>query len=282
MTAHRIHRVALLVTILTAATNALLAAFGVIAPGNALVLWLAVEIPLLVLVAALTLVRVRALRRSGATWTAALDALAGPAVAGLIRGELRAYRSLWLLARRRRDGTRDGATAIGYTRGTMGVPIAFLVACVVETVAIHLLVPWPWLRTTLLIVSVYGFVPLCGILAARVVHPHLLDGTRFTLRSGRQVVATVRCDDVGEVLVHRQFRITSPAVENGVLYLPGPDGTNVEVLLRDPAVVKLPHLLERRRVPGRVERLALHVDDPAVLRAALAATRSGSGFTAAG
>lgn len=282
MTAQRIHRVALLVTILTAATNALLAAFGVITPGTAVVLWLAVEIPLLVLVAVLTVVRVRALRRSGATWTDALDVLAGPAVAGLIRGELRAYRSLWLLARRRRDGTRDGATAIGYTRGTMGMPIAFLVACVVETVAIHLLVPWPWLRTILLIVSVYGFVPLLGILAARVVHPHLLDDTAFTLRSGHQVVATVQCDDIGEVLVHRQFRITSPAVEDGVLYLPGPDGTNVDVLLRDPAVVKLPRLLERRRVPGRVERLALHVDDPAVLRAALAATRSGSGFTAAG
>ena len=90
MTAQRIHRVALLVTILTAATNALLAAFGVITPGTAVVLWLAVEIPLLVLVAVLTVVRVRALRRSGATWTDALDVLAGPAVAGLIRGDLRA------------------------------------------------------------------------------------------------------------------------------------------------------------------------------------------------
>lgn len=56
-------------------------------------------------------------------------------------------RSAWLLVRGRRDGAVEGVLPVGYTRGTMGMPIAFVVVCVVETVAIHLLVPWPWLRT---------------------------------------------------------------------------------------------------------------------------------------
>lgn len=282
MTAQRIHRGALVVAILTALTNAVLAAVGILAPGTAFVLWLAVEIPLFALVVAVTVVRIRALRRSGASWNAVLDDLAGPAVAGLIRAELRAYRSLWLFARRRRDGLHDGVVAIGYTKGTMGMPIAFLIACVVETVAIHLLVPWPWLRTTLLVVSVYGFVPLLGMLAARVVHPHLLDDTRFTIRSGHQTVATVRPENILGARVHRRFGHTSPVAEDGVLYLPGPDGTNVDVLLRDPLEVRLPHLFERRRTTAEVARVALQVDDPGDLRAALAMTRSDTGISSAG
>jgi len=281
VTAQRIHRGALVVAILTALTNAVLAAVGILAPGTAFVLWLAVELPLFALVVTVTVVRIRALRRSGASWNAVLDELAGPA-AGLIRAELRAYRSLWLFARRRRDGLRDGMVAIGYTRGTMGMPIAFLIACVVETVAIHLLVPWPWLRTTLLVVSVYGFVPLLGILASRVVHPHLLDDARFVVRSGHQVVATLPVGTVEKALIHRRFQHTSPIVEDDVLYLPGSDGTNVDVLLREPIEVKLPYLLERRRTTTQVGRVALQVDDPEDLRAAFAALRSETGITSTG
>ncbi|MFZ2529250.1 MAG: hypothetical protein WAX14_16600 [Rhodococcus sp. (in: high G+C Gram-positive bacteria)] len=282
MTAQRIHRIAVLVTILTAATNALLAAVGVITPGAAVTLWLAVEVPLFVLVAALTARQVRSLRRSGTTWRAVLDTVAGRAVAGLIRGEVRAYRSLWLLVRRRRDGICDGVAGIGYARGAMGIPIAFLVACIVETAVIHLLVSWPWLRTTLLIVSVYTFVPLGGMLAARIVHPHLLDDTRFTLRSGHQVVAVIDRGNIVKVLLHRNFRNIDPIIDGIALYLPGPDGTNVDVLVRDPVEVTLPHLFERRRVTGSVERISLQVDDPEALRAALAATRSGTGANSVG
>ncbi|MCK8672940.1 hypothetical protein M1M07_17735 [Rhodococcus sp. HM1] len=81
MTAQRIHRGALVVAILTALTNAVLAAVGILAPGTAFVLWLAVELPLFALVVTVTVVRIRALRRSGASWNAVLDELAGPAAA---------------------------------------------------------------------------------------------------------------------------------------------------------------------------------------------------------
>lgn len=273
---------ALLLAILAAATNALLAAVGVITPGAAVTLWLAVEVPLFVLVVALTARQVRSLRHTGTTWRAVLDAVAGPVVAGLIRGEVRAYRSLWLLVRGRRDGVRDGVIEIGYARGTMGIPVAFLVACVVEVVAVHLLVPWPWLRTTLLIVSVYAFVPLGGMLAARIVHPHLLDDARFVLRSGHQVVAVIERGNIVTVRLHRNFRNTDPAIDGTALFLPGPDGTNVDVLVRDPAEVTLPHLVERRRVSGSVERISLQVDDPETLRAALTAVRNGTGATSTG
>ncbi|MCK8672939.1 hypothetical protein M1M07_17730 [Rhodococcus sp. HM1] len=141
---------------------------------------------------------------------------------------------------------------------------------------------WPWLRTTLLVVSVYGFVPLLGILASRVVHPHLLDDARFVVRSGHQVVATLPVGTVEKALIHRRFQHTSPIVEDDVLYLPGSDGTNVDVLLREPIEVKLPYLLERRRTTTQVGRVALQVDDPEDLRAAFAALRSETGITSTG
>jgi len=180
----------------------------------------------------------------------------------VLRSEMHGYRSLWLFARRRRDGVDGDVRPVGYTKGTMGMPVAFLVACVVETVAIHLLVPWPWLRNLLLVLSVYGVVSILGLLAGRIVHPHLLTPDRFTVRSGHQVLADIDRREVARCTRNRRFTHTAATVEGGALYLPGPDGTNIDVLLHVPIEVRLPGLGDFRGSSAVISRLSLQVDNP--------------------
>lgn len=195
----------------------------------------------------------------------------------LIRSEMCGYRSLWLFVRGKRDGVSVDVRPVGYTKGTMGMPIAFLVACVVEAVAIHLLVPWPWMRNLLLLVSVYGFVPVLGILAGRIVHPHLLTPDRLTVRSGHQVVADVDRSAVVRCIRHRRFAHTSVTVEDGALYLPGPDGTNIDVVLDVPIEVRLPGFVEHRRSSAVISRLSLQVDNPDETANSLCSNSKGTG-----
>lgn len=267
----RLHAVSLLVTVLTAVVDAGLAAAGVVSPATAFTLWLAVEVPLAAVLAAVTAVRIRAARRRGRTWAQVLDDVAGPVVGDLIRFELRGYRSVWLWARRRYDGAAPGVEPVGYTRGTLAVPLAFLVAAGIETVIVHLLVPWPIVRTVLLVLSLWGLVQIAGILTGRIVHPHLLTADRLVVRSGPQVIVVVERAAVRRCVVRRRWEHTAATVDGDALYLPGPDGTCVDVLLAGPVDVRPPRFLAHRRVTAPVSRLSLQVDDPAAVSAAFAA-----------
>ncbi|UYP19461.1 hypothetical protein OED52_02500 [Rhodococcus sp. Z13] len=268
-TVHLVHRAALVLTLALVGTNTVLAARGVIDVQQGVTLYLCVELPLGLLVLAIGVLRVRALRHSDASWSQVLDEIAGRTPAALLRMELRSYRALWWLARRRRVGEGPGVTAIGHTRGTLAVPIALLVASLVEMTAVHLLVPWEWLRWTLLIVSLYSLLPLAGLLADRIVHPHLVTADEFVLRSGHQVIARIDPRDVQRCIPRRRFDRTEAGVDDDTLFLPGPDGTVLDLVLAQPIEVLLPAFLEHRRRRAHVQRIALHVDDPAAARAAL-------------
>ncbi|APE09149.1 MULTISPECIES: hypothetical protein [Rhodococcus] len=263
------HRTALVFTVVVACTNAALAALGVLTPAAALKVWLAFELSLGILVLIVGALRVRVLRRSGTPWAGVLDELVGRVPATVIRAELRSYRALWFLIRRRRIGVGPDVTTIGYTRGTMSVPIAWLVASVIEIAVVHILVPWEWLRWTLLIVSVYSLLPLVGWLADRVVNPHLLTRDGLVLRSGHQVVAHIDVDNLQRCIPRHRFQPTETSVDGEVLFLPGPDGTNLDLVLAEPVEALLPAFFEHRRRPALVSRFAIHVDDPAAARRVL-------------
>ncbi|USI92386.1 hypothetical protein [Rhodococcus pyridinivorans] len=263
------HQTALVLTVVVACTNAALAALGVLTPAAALKVWLAFELSLGILVLIVGALRVRVLRRSGTPWAGVLDELVGRVPATVIRAELRSYRALWFLIRRRRIGVGPDVTTIGYTRGTMSVPIAWLVASVIEIAVVHILVPWEWLRWTLLIVSVYSLLPLVGWLADRVVNPHLLTRDGLVLRSGHQVVAHIDVDNLQRCIPRHRFQPTETSVDGEVLFLPGPDGTDLDLVLAEPVEALLPAFFEHRRRPALVSRFAIHVDDPAAARRVL-------------
>ena len=97
----------------------------------------------------------------------------------------------------------------------------------------------------------------------------LLTADEFVLRSGHQVIARIDPRDVQRCIPRRRFDRTEAGVDDDTLFLPGPDGTVLDLVLAQPIEVLLPAFLEHRRRRAHVQRIALHVDDPAAARAAL-------------
>lgn len=163
--ADRVGRSALVLTLATAATMTTLGAVGVVPPSTAVLLFVAVEVPLALVAAALNIWRYRTLRHAGHGRVAALEELAGATATRMFRAEVTTYRSLWLWSRHRTDGQGPGVQAVGHAHGSLGVPLAFGVLTVVEAIAIHLLIPWAWLRTVILVASIYSLILVLGVVA---------------------------------------------------------------------------------------------------------------------
>ncbi|MGW6378019.1 hypothetical protein ACWFRB_18375 [Rhodococcus sp. NPDC055112] len=158
------------------------------------------------------------------------------------------------------DDRHGQAAAFGYSKGTFVFPIAFMVAGLIEAVAIHLLVPWQWLRVTLLIATVVSLVAVVGWLAGRVVHPHLVTENELVLRSGAAVVVTVGLAEIGAARLIRRFDRTDEEVRDGRLYLPGPDGTVLDIDFRSGVPITF-----RRDEPTVITGVSLQVDDPSAM-----------------
>ncbi len=180
-----------------------------------------------------------------------------------MRHQLRALRAIGLFLLRRTDPT-DGEL-IGYGRGLTGTAIAFVVVTLVETVVLHLLVPVAWLRTALVVLGVVSLVAVLGLVLARTVYPHVVAGGRLQLRSGARDVVSLDLADVGRVVVRRRIGVVgiAPTVVDGALCLPSQDGTNLDLELVRPVVVP------DRKGHASVQRVSLHVDDPAAACALL-------------
>lgn len=206
--------------------------------------------------------RYRTLRRSGADRGAALSELAGPTVTRIVRAEVTLSRSLWLWARHRVDGQGLGVHPVGSARGALGVPLAFGVLTIVEAVTIHLLLPWAWLRTVILLASVYSLILLLGFVATRVTHPHLLTGSQLILRHGGHTVATLDRHAISRVSRIRRYEPTTATEADGHLHLPQPDGTNIDLHLTAAVTAHLPGLLARQRRRAAITAAHLHLDDP--------------------
>ncbi|MGC0365792.1 hypothetical protein ABH922_003776 [Rhodococcus sp. 27YEA15] len=174
--------------------------------------------------------------------------------------------SVWLWSRGQVDDRGGSAIGFGYCAGTFVIPVAFVVASLIEALAVHLLVPWEWLRWVLLVATTLSIVLLVGTLATRVVHPHLVTERELILRSGSTVVATVDRSDIESVRMARRFDRTQKVVADDRLFLPGPDGTVLDIDFRRAVSVRV-----GAGGPKAVVGVSLHVDDPRALLAELTA-----------
>lgn len=265
---------------LVVVADAALLATGVIGPAAALALFLAVEVPLGALVVAGHVRRYRAHRRTLPRRGAWAALAADDPYLRLIAAEARTLASLarWIA---RRPHVPADATAIGYARGTLGVPAALAVAALIELVAVHVLVPWPAVRIALDLLGLYGLVVILGMLAGRIVRPHLLTADALVLRSGPHVCARVPLDAVAAVRRDRRLSPTYPEFVEGPdatpeLALAGPDGTCLTLVLDRPVPATAPTYPWRRPTPRDVSEIRLHVDDPAVAARALAGAGQGA------
>lgn len=188
------------------------------------------------------------------------------ALAGAMAGhELRLMMSLWLWVARRRHGV-GGGTAFGYARGEAAMMYGLAFVCVVETVALSvLLADWPAVHAVVLFLDVYTVVFVVALHAASVVRPHVVgDGV---LRVRRAVHVDLRIPVERIASVRRELRMTHDAAE-GELDLAVGAQTTVTVELDRP--VTHVTLLGRRR---EIRVVRFHADDADGLVRALAGAR---------
>lgn len=173
---------------------------------------------------------------------------------------------LWIL---RRTDVPVGGRGFAPAPGALAMPIAFVVAALIELVVLHLLIPWEWLRWTLAALTVISLVPILGSVAAQKVYPHVLRGGDFLVRSGGRPIASIPVADIAAVVSRHRYSPTEATVTEGALILPTGDGTNVEIDLRRPVTVRLRGLLPSMTSAGEVTTVRLSLETPADVIAAL-------------
>lgn len=272
-TAHRIHAG---LTIIVVVTLLVLNLNDVLDAGTALRLFLAIEVPLLVVFIAITVVRFKHADRSTAAksqgFLARLEAeepLLGPAIM-----ELRAIKSLFLAMRKKRQ-IPQGAKPFGYTKGTLTFPLMLAAISVPELVIVHVLVPWQWLQIVLLILTVWGVVFVCGFFALRVVHPHFITAHEIHLRWGYQTVLISSLANVQSAERVRKHTHTYPHAERDRLVLAQSQAPNVVLRFATPVAADPPVSKKHLPVNFQASEVRLYVDDPELLLQTLAARNEG-------
>lgn len=175
---------------------------------------------------------------------------------------MRAYLSVWRWVRRRTDVPQDGLPLVAH-QGTLAIPGAFGVATLVELVVLHLVLPWPWLRLLLAVVSIWSLVALLGSIAIHRVHPHYVTDTHLVLRQSGSTVLSLCRNDIASVALILRFSETTPTIRDGRLFLPNANGTSVDITLRGQVDAQLPALIPKYRHAGSVSHVSLCLDHPA-------------------
>ena len=228
---------------------------------TALILLLAVEVPLLLLAVSLHVVTYRRARQHGASGAHAWDelVLANPPLR-LIQvelGRLLGFVRDGMIVLR---GRQYGSDAFAATAGTRALPVVLVGVVIVETTVAHLLLPWAWLRLVLLAAAAYTLLLVAAFWLAREAHPHRIatdpTGRRSVhLMFGRHLVADLDVDQVVEarrVSTHQHTWLvvddgaTGDADGDATAYLANQSGTNVRLTLSRPMHYCWP-LLQRLR-----------------------------------
>lgn len=175
---------------------------------------------------------------------------------------MRAYSSLWRWVRGRTDVPQDAVPLVAH-HGTLVMPAVFGVATLVELAVLHLVLPWPWLRLVLAIVSIWSLVALLGSIALHRVHPHYVNDTHLVLRQSGSTVLSLCRSDIASVSLIRRFSENTPTMREGRLFLPNANGTSVDITLRKQVDAQLPALIPKYRQAGPVLQVSICLDRPA-------------------
>ncbi|MFD5160208.1 hypothetical protein ACFWMJ_19390 [Streptomyces hawaiiensis] len=185
----------------------------------------------------------------------------------LVRHEVRLLASLALWVARRTHGTKKGR-AFGYARGQGAMMAGFAFVCLVETVALSVLLrDWPVVHAAFLFLDVYTILFVVALHASSVVRPHVLDVGRGSLRIRRYVHVDlcVPLERIGSA--RRELRMTHEPAD-GELNVEVGSQTTVTLELTEP-VTHLAFLGRNQEV--RVVRF--HADDADGLVRALGRAR---------
>jgi hypothetical protein len=169
--------------------------------------------------------------------------------------ELRLLWSLVLWTARRRQGAAGGRS-FGYARGQGAMMAGLAFVCLVETVAMSVLLKdRPTVHAVVLFLDVYTVVLVVALHASSVVRPHVLDTGAGALRIRRYVHVDLEVPLERIASVRRELRMTHERAE-GELDVEVGSQTTVTLELTEP-VTHVTFLGRRRAV--RVVRF--HADD---------------------
>jgi hypothetical protein len=202
--------------------------------------------------------------------TRSRGALAASYEAGIWRSLCR-----WVTRRPRSDD--PDAALFGYASQVTPLLLAFVFLSALEIPIVSLLLPWPVVRWSLLVVDVWGLLWMLGLLASLRTNPHAVGKAALHLRSGFQFDAFVPWEAISAIRLHRSSAHRKLQIERGQA---GPTvalqhTTNIEVILQEPVAV---HFLGGHQ--ATVNAIRFYADDPnALLTAIQPAVRSRSAAT---
>ena len=170
----------------------------------------------------------------------------------LLRHELGLLASVVLWAARRTKGT---GARFGYARGQGAMMFGLAFVCVIETVALSVLLrDWPTVHRIMLVLDVYTVLFVVGLHAASVVHPHLLTPDTLHVRNGVRLDLPIPLDAIKAVRHETRYQHDRDAEAQ----LDVPIGSQTSVTLELAAPVTHFTLLGRRR---EVSVVRFHADD---------------------
>lgn len=259
----RLHRVHAALTLSVMLTLLLLGIMGAITGSEAVKLFLIVEVPLLAIFIAITIMRLRSLiLAKGSTDSSLLQVL--ETEEPLLRGataELRAFSSLFMLMAGKKRVAPD-ATSFGYARGTMAVPMVLLILSAFEIVVVHLLLPWHWLRLSLLVLTLWGMLFLLGYLASRVTHPHVINDGSLNLRWGHIQVLNTPVTNIVTAEHRMNYTYSQPHVEESRLILTSFQSTNTLIRFAEPVRAVAPVAKKHLPADFHASEVLLYLEDP--------------------
>lgn len=244
-----IKRIFLALLLLTVGTMLILRGLGLVSNSAVLIAFLAVELPTLIVVLTLTGIELYQLKKTrglhGQEFLAAIEEQQP-----LLRFAILEARTLFALVEvllGRRHGVDSSTLGFSYAKGTLAVPIALGVVTVIEAAAIHLLIPWTWLRILLLIASIYALILISGIFAARAANPHLVSPQSLTLKWGHRTVLKTPRSNIAKVQQLSNHQYTEPAVDGSLVVLTSFTSTNVRIMLDEPVPAHPP--VPKKKLP---------------------------------
>jgi hypothetical protein len=180
----------------------------------------------------------------------------------LLVAELGSWRSLLLWVSRRTAGV---GTPHPYAGALTMILLLFTAMAAIETVVLHVVLPWDAVRLVCDVVSIWGLLWMLGYFASVRVHPHLVTDDALRVRSGTSVDLVVPWSQVDAVVKQRHPFDSSKRllVADGVAAVPVLKETNVVVRLTSPLTVRGDDVTEVR----------LFADDPAALVSACPVAR---------
>ncbi|WAZ26131.1 hypothetical protein STRCI_007680 [Streptomyces cinnabarinus] len=175
------------------------------------------------------------------------------------------------VTRRGPHGVREGDVSVLYAPGQTAVMFGFFFVCVVETVALAFLIPWPVVHAITLVLDIWGCYFVIALHASCVVRPHVIapDGA-LRLRYGALLDIRIPADRIASVRQDRKFPEGKLAAvdEDGVADIAVAGQTTVTVELTEPVAY-----LRALGRPAEARAFRFYAEDPGAAVAALRAAR---------